>query len=147
DFRQAAAAGRHMAGALHHRQGREVAGAALLAVGRPGRRHVCIRRLAAAPEARGRSGEIHGREKEAGQEGGEEDSEENRKGKKKPQKTPTKKGPQKKGQQRRQPARRRPRSFSLSFAWGWRPSPPADNRQLDAQKKNPRRWAGLTRRP
>src|SRR5262245_65089001 len=71
-----------MAGALHHRQGREVARAALLAVGRPGRRHVFIRHLAAAPEAGGRGAKIHGHEKETGQEGGEEgvqeDSEENR---------------------------------------------------------------------
>src|SRR5262245_19378971 len=68
-----------MAGALHHRQGREVARAALLVVGRPRRRHVFIRRLAAAPEAGARGAKIQGHEKEAGQEGGEENRGEGKK--------------------------------------------------------------------
>src|SRR5215470_774558 len=47
-LRQAVAAGRHMAGALHHREGREVAGATLLAVGGHRWRHVFLGHTAAA---------------------------------------------------------------------------------------------------
>src|SRR5205814_8222 len=86
DLWPAARGRRHVAGALHHRAGRKIARAALLALGRAAWRHVILGRPAAqkACEEKARE-EGGGQEKvrceeieDQGQENGEEDQEEGR---------------------------------------------------------------------